>query len=209
MNKVALFDFCETLANFQTADAYVDYVRNHTTKKSVGKWKKFHEILKKIYVIKILARLLPKSSINKRIYSLQLKGMTVNELDSYANEYYLNVIRPNLIKPVVELLQQLKDEGYRIVLVSGGYGIYLKYFADEFQIAPENVIATNLKIKNGVCTGTFVGKDCLFEEKVKRLNLIFRKSEIYARAYSDSKSDLPMLEWADEGIVVRRKDKRK
>ena len=27
MNKVALFDFCETIANFQTADAYVDFVR--------------------------------------------------------------------------------------------------------------------------------------------------------------------------------------
>ena len=24
--KIALFDFCETLANFQTADAYVKYV---------------------------------------------------------------------------------------------------------------------------------------------------------------------------------------
>ena len=33
MKKIALFDFCETIANFQTADAFVDFVRFNENKK--------------------------------------------------------------------------------------------------------------------------------------------------------------------------------
>ena len=35
--KVAFFDFCETLVDFQTADAFCDYVRERTKKTKMFK----------------------------------------------------------------------------------------------------------------------------------------------------------------------------
>ena len=209
MNKVALFDFCETIANFQTADAYVDYVRNNSRRSSSRIYKIIHTILAKTRVIKLLSILLPKSSINKRIYALQLRGIPSSELDFLGKGYYEDIIRPNLIHPVIEELKRLQEKGYRIVLVSGGYDLYLKYFANEYGISNNDLICTNFIFSKGVCTGRFLGKDCLYEEKVRRLNLKMKSNQRGSIAFSDSQSDAPMLEWADEGIVVRNVNKNK
>ena len=32
-NKVAFFDFCDTLVDFQTGDAFIDFIRENTKKK--------------------------------------------------------------------------------------------------------------------------------------------------------------------------------
>ena len=209
MNKVALFDFCETLANFQTADAYVDYVRNHCGKLSVKFYKLIHTILAKTRIICLLSILFPKRSINKRIYALQLSGFSLYDLDIMGKEYYENVVRPNLIYEVIKELKRLQERKYRIILVSGGYCFYLKYFAIEYGIAENDIICTSFAFSNGKCTGTFHGKDCLFEEKVKRLDVKIKKYQNDSVAFSDSLSDLPMLEWAGEGVVVRKRNKKK
>lgn len=202
--KVALFDFCETLVNFQTADAYVNYTRLHYGKFRMSFWHLVHLLVSKLRVISFLEFLFPKSSINKRIILRQLSSESFEKLDKVASEYYLNQIRPNLIRSVVNEMVRLKNEGYRVMLISGGYYIYLKYFAYEFGIKEDDIIATRLRFINGKCAGTFEGKDCLFEEKTTRLNFLFpNKDSYFFQAYSDSKSDCPMLDWADRGVVVR------
>ena len=209
MKKIALFDFCETIANFQTADAFVDFVRFNENKKSIKQWKRLHSILKRTKIVKILSLLFPQHSINKRIYAMQLRGLSYDRLNELAKDYYKQVICQNLIPDVLNELIKLRNEGYRILLVSGGYDLYLNYFAEDYSINSKDVISTKFYFKGGICTGMFDGKDCMGKEKVIRLNQHIIKDRYYSIAFSDSKSDIPMLDWADEGIVIRKSSNNK
>jgi HAD superfamily hydrolase (TIGR01490 family) len=203
MNKIALFDFCETIANFQTADAYVDFVRErlHDCRMCrLEKMQVFLRTIKVIQIVEIITRY--RFSINKRIKLWQLRGHGLAELQALAREYYQERIKPNFIPEMMGKLLELKAQGYSIFLVSGGYNIYLRYFAEENDLS--GVISTKVGFKNDVCTGKFDGIDCLREEKTKLLNQYFKKKPKYSIAFSDSITDIPFLKWADEGYVVSR-----
>lgn len=203
--KIALFDFCETLANFQTADPYVDFVRQNHSNPRMKFWHFFHKIAIKLKIVSILYRLFPDSSPNKRFILKQLSGLSYDVLEKDAQCYYEMQIKPNLIPRIISELKALKEEGYRIMLVSGGYNLYLKFFARDFGIHQDDIESTIIDFDSrNRCKGTFKGKDCLGNEKLKRLNHRFPEREgLFFYAYSDSESDMPFLKWADKGFVVR------
>lgn len=206
--KVAFFDFCETLANFQTADAYVNYIRTNYGTKLMSRKENFRVLLQKSKIIDFLQRIFPHSSINKRLVLWQLRGFGQQELEVFASEYYKNVIKPNFISESVKEMVRLQEDGWRIVIVSAGYEIYLKYFAVNFGISLSDVIAVKIKFKNDKCCGCFEGGDRVWD-KTDKMDSLFNKSGIESIAYSDSPSDIPMLNWADKAIVIRRNDKPK
>lgn len=204
MNKVALFDFCETLTDFQTADAYVDYVRKHIGTARMKRLETIQKILVWTKLIRILEKVTNyRLSLNKRLKLFQLKGLCKESLNFWARQYYENEIRPHFIDEILHLLQLKKQNGWEIIIVSGGYDIYLKFFAMEFDV--KKVISTRIKFDDQLCMGAFDGLDCLNINKVNLLNRYIDKSLISeSEAYSDSKSDVPFLSWVDKGFVVSK-----
>jgi len=204
MNKIALFDFCETIANFQTADAYVDFVRERLNDTRMYRLERVQSFLRTIKVIQRIEKLTRyRFSINKRIKLWQLRGHNISELQVLAKEYYQERIKPNVIPEMIEKLLELKAQGYSIFLVSGGYDIYLHYFMDEYGIS--KVFSTRIKFNKEICTGKIDGYDCLKERKIKVLNQYFTSKPKFSVAFSDSITDAPMLNWADRGFVVSKK----
>lgn len=203
MNKVALFDFCETIANFQTADAYVDFVRERLQDKRMCRLERVQNGLRKLKLIQVIDKTTRyRYSINKRIKLYQLKGHKLVKLQELAKEYYQERIKPNFIPAILEKLLELKEQDYSILLVSGGYDIYLQFFVEEFALT--GLISTKIEFKDGICTGMFNGIDCLREGKIEMLNQYFKEKPNYSVAFSDSISDLPFLKWVNEGFVVSR-----
>lgn len=201
--KVALFDFCETLVNFQSADAYVDYVRERTQDKRMCDFEYVRICLRKFKVIQIIDKITRnRFSINKRLKLWQLRGCSCDKLSLLAHDYYIEQIKPNLIPEVLEKLFELKKQGYSIFLVSGGYDIYLKLFVQDYDLSGQ--ISTKLAFHNGKCTGTFDGVDCIRNGKIRLLNRFFKIKPLYSVAFSDSKSDIPFLNWVDKGCVISR-----
>lgn len=200
-NKVALFDFCETIANFQTADAYIDFVQSHSTQtnKSI---RILYNILNKYHVLGIVRRLFPRLSIDKRLILRQMKGRTYEEMDEFAKKYYESTIKPNLIQPVVGKLKEMQNEGYEIVIVSGGYDIYLKYFALEYNI--RYILSTTIEFNYGICSGKFNGVDCMRASKLDYIHSALIGDCKKWFAFSDSITDLPMLELVGNPIVVSK-----
>lgn len=207
MERIALFDFCETIANFQTADRFVHYTRSLCGFFPMRVKCRIHSMLVRKNLIDRLSIRFPDKSINKRIILWQLRGVSKRILEKLAKSYYGNVIKQNLIPPVIAEMQSLKSSGYRIILVSGGYDIYLKYFAEEYGV--DSVISSKIKFCGNACMGKLDGKDCIGNEKVEQLKKMFpNRDNIFFVAYSDSKSDIPMLEWADDAVVVRNNSKK-
>lgn len=208
MNKVALFDFCETLVNFQTADAYVDFVREKIQDKRMLRIERIQNYLTRIKIvqfIEIITRY--RYSINKRIKLLQLRGLQLETLQTLAKDYYLDKIKPNFIPDLLDRLIKLRNEGYIVLLVSGGYDIYLRFFVDEYSLT--GLISTRIGFKGNVCTGKFDGIDCLRDGKTILLNNYYSDKPTYSIAFSDSITDLPFLKWVDEGYVVSRNKSQK
>lgn len=206
MNKVALFDFCETIANFQTADAYVRYVQGHSVPTNTGV-RLLYNILNQSRVLGIIRRLKPKGSIDKRFILKQMKGRTYEEMDRLAEDYYKNMIKPNMIAPVVSELKRLQSEGYAIYVISAGYDIYLKYFVQDFKI--DGLLSTKIEFKNDLCTGLFNGQDCMFDYKINYINSMIKGDHSQWLAFSDSVTDLPMLELVGHPIVISRDKSQK
>lgn len=201
--KVALFDFCETLVNFQTADAYVDYVREIRQTKLMLRKERVQILLRKAKLIQIFEKITQgRYSINKRIKLWQLRGIKSKELESLSYSFYQNKIRPNLIPELNNILKILQKEGYEVYVVSGGYDIYLKFFIAEFNL--KGCISSQIKMVNGICTGRMSGLDCLRTNKTILLNKYFGVKPKYSIAFSDSITDLPLLQWVDKGCVVSK-----
>lgn len=206
--KIAFFDFCETLVSFQTADAFVDYVRRRSRNKHMQRWEKLLRVLRKFKLVFIAERLTKgRFSISKRLKLYQLKGFNEKEIGLYAQGYYKENIRPNLVSKVLDILRRLQDDGWSIVLVSGGYDVYLKEFAREFGIS--KIHSSEVSFKKNLCTGRLKGKDCMGDNKIRLLDFFYNRDEIVSKSFSDSESDVPFLSWANEGFVVSHNSHKK
>ena len=202
-HKYAFFDFCETLVSFQTADAFVDYIRSMRKNKRMENLESVQLFLRRFFIIRILEKITGyRLSINKRLKLFQLKGISQPEVEKYSYMYYVDKVKPNFIHVILNQLILLKKEGYHIFLVSGGYDVYLKHFVNEFNL--DGIISTRIGFRNGICTGKFNGVDCLNENKIKLLNKVFREKPKTTISFSDSKSDLPFLNWTNEGVVISK-----
>jgi HAD superfamily hydrolase (TIGR01490 family) len=207
MQRKAFFDFCETLVTFQTADAFVDYVRNRQRESYMHIINFILKVLNKIRVLVLANKIWSGLALSKRLKLIQLRGMTYSQLDNLAKDYYFEKIKPELISQVLKEMLELEKAGYEICIVSAGYEIYLKYFAKDFNIS--HVIATKINFyeQSQICAGTFFGKDCIKDEKVTRITGYFSGTKVdfnNSIVFSDNISDLPMMQLAGNGVVVSK-----
>jgi HAD superfamily hydrolase (TIGR01490 family) len=207
MKKLAFFDFCGTLVNFQTADAYVDYVRTTDENSYMRFLERVLIILRKARLLDVINKIFKRVALEKKIKLLQLRGFTYEKLDNHAKEYYRQIIKPNLITQVIDEMKELALKGYEICLVSAGYSIYLKYFIEEHHI--KHLISTDIAFskQSSLCKGILYGRDCIDIEKTSRVKKYFENQAVdfeESCSYSDSITDLPILMLVGKGNVISR-----
>jgi HAD superfamily hydrolase (TIGR01490 family) len=210
--KLALFDFCNTIVDFSTADAYIQYVLDHLSEEERKRRTKKHELFRNLKIVWVhdlfVSRKILKNRVylNKCLYLESIAGITYEVMNEYAKAYYKERIRPHLIKPTISELELKMREGFRIAIISGGYDLYLRYFAEEYGI--HDLICTHIEFYNHRATGKIDGIDCMDNRKVTLLEAHYDGIDIdqdSSFVYSDSRSDLPILTWAGNGVVVARK----
>ena len=203
--QLVIFDFCETLVSFQSADRFVDYI---IEKESYHKYKWLYwanRILSKARVLAVVSKFLPKLNPSKRLKLLQIKNMPIDKVEKYAFDFYEDHVMPNHIDPLYNLMKEHIRNGDHVMIISGGYSPYIKVFSDQHGI--KGYFATEMAYNDQKLTGKFSGKDCLYGQKTILLEQYLKMNKIdYTNsiAYSDSISDLPLLQWADEAFVVSK-----
>ena len=203
--KLVVFDFCETLVTFQTADKFIDYVLENENYKKYRWLNTFKNILTKLRFLAIVSKLFPKLNLSKRLKLYQIKGVSKIAIDALAIQYYNEVLIHHKIKHLHELLLKHIDNKDHILIVSGGYAPYIKYFSEIYKL--QYSFATEIEFHNNSATGMFSGKDCLFNQKVVLIETYLRNNKMIfdeSIAYSDSITDLPLLRWADKAMVVSK-----
>lgn len=196
--RYVIFDFCGTVVDFQTANAFVNYVcsKKGIEKKGLDRFRIFIQKTRLGLLLSLIG-----IHASKWLTAWKIRGVSEAEINALAKSYYEEVVRPRFIKETLDLIKELRGGGEtRFILLSAGYEQYLKYFAREFHF--DYLIAGRLSSKRGVMDGR-IKDDCLGRVKLKRLSKVIpiKTSEIVA-AVSDDYSDLPILQLAKRKIVI-------
>lgn len=208
-DKIVLADFCHTIVDYPTCDNFVKYVKrrlNYRTQYGVFN-EGLRRFLQKTRIIRILQRMISNHIINKVLYLRQLKGIDEKELKSLGHDYYMECLKPKLIPEVVEYLENLNHEGYKIFVVSSAYDAYVESLTMDVPI--EGILCTKLKYMDGYFTGEYVGRDCFGKEKANRVKILFNADTlkgIKSIGLSDELADYPFLDMCERSFIVKEKD---
>lgn len=153
----------------------------------------------KKYPFKVLKCLLKANKLNKMYKKGQIEFKIVKEtmlaflfdiknLDEHINKFVILNIKK--IKP-----WYLKNRKESDTIISASYELWIRPFCNRIGI--KNVIATKVDDY-----GKIIGANCKGVEKINRLRFEFGVVPVI-KAFGDSVSDIPMLEYAKEGYVVK------
>ena len=129
--QLVVFDFCETLVNFQSADRFVDYIIEKENYRKYRWLFQLNRILTRLRVMAVLSKIWPELNPSKRLKLLQIKGVSEEKIEKYAREFYDEKVMPNLITPLYQLMQNHVSSGDHVMVISGGYAPYIKVFSEK------------------------------------------------------------------------------
>ena len=142
-----------------------------------------------------------KESFTKRV--ALLKGLPVTAKDDV-------IAHLPITEGADRLFSVLKQCGFKIAILSGGFTFVAKYLQKRFDI--DYVYANTLEDEDGVLTGRYVGDIVDGNRKADLLELIAQAEKIDLRqviAVGDGANDLKMLNKAGLGIAFHAKPKVK
>lgn len=141
-----------------------------------------------------------------------LSTQSMDELQVYRQEYLDTWIIPNMRPKALEQIKHHKNQGDTVVVISATNDFVVKPIANLFGVDDAHTMATALEIKDNSYTGKVAGRPNFKEGKLYHLgefikrcqdsNITFDKTI----AYSDSKNDLPLLNFADEAVCITPDD---
>ncbi|MBK1963775.1 HAD-IB family hydrolase [Campylobacter novaezeelandiae] len=186
---LALFDFCETITNFQTLDKFLPLAGKHNPNYEYNKNLERRNQYKKLN--------LPYPRYEWLI------DLPVSVAQRVAKEFVYDEIIKNLNQKVMDRLFYHQDQGHTIAIVSGGLELYIKEFAKIYNI--KNIIAVSLEEKYTKLTGDIVGIHTMQERKLYKLSYMLNLNNYDLKnsyAYSDCVSDIPLLSLVGNPYVI-------
>lgn len=138
-----------------------------------------------------------KESFTERV--ALLKGLDVSVMEDIANHLPIT-------EGVDRLMFVLKQYGYKIAILSGGFTYFGNYLKNRYDI--DYVYANELEVENGKLTGRYVGEIVDGRRKAELLKLIAQVEHVNLAqtiAVGDGANDLPMLSEAGLGIAYHAK----
>jgi phosphatidylglycerophosphatase C len=151
------------------------------------------------------ANLLPDHRAKQRVLISFLRGESRGTVSEYAARFCKRWIRPRLYAPVLSQLRWHQSEGHRVVLLSASPDVYVE--AVGRLLGVDEVVCTRVCGSADSWDGALDGPNCKGEQKLVRLcsHLTVDTWPGESYAYGDSKSDLPVLQWATNGFLVGRR----
>ena len=201
--KVALFDFDGTLYPHETFETLREHLQSHPKYKK--NYKRFVRYFAPTYFGYKL-RLVPKIKMQRRAlesYILSFKGYTKSDIDEFFSDVAKSMSRELRI-PLLEKIKQLKKDNYYVVLISGAFIPLLEALFKG--VGFDYIVGSTVNYNKSGQVDSKVRFERVFaERKIEILKEHFRGEKIdwnNSQAYSDSISDLKMLELVGQPVAV-------
>ncbi|WP_267225541.1 HAD-IB family phosphatase [Dyella silvae] len=136
-------------------------------------------------------RMVPPNFIRACSVRLGLSGISASHAHERGRRFAQEVLACVLRDEALERIRWHKDQGDRVVVVSGGLDVYLSHWCRYHEL---ELICSKLEIKGGRLTGRYDGLQCVSAEKSRRVMATYDLGTypvIYA--YGDTQEDLDLL----------------
>lgn len=187
--NLALFDFDGTIT---TREMLPDFMRLAVPPRRLA-WGK---VLLAPLVIGYRLGLVSGTRIRAAIVRFGFTGVALEQVQAHGRHFAATMLPPVLRAQAMERIAWHRRRGDTVVVVSGGFDVYLGHWCREQGIA---LICSALEHRDGLLTGHYQGAQCVLEEKARRVReryALANYTRIYA--YGDTAEDLPLLELAHE-----------
>jgi HAD superfamily hydrolase (TIGR01490 family) len=138
-----------------------------------------------------------------RVFFRQYAGMSREWLADLAEGMFEKTIRPSLFPEARSVIEEDRGQGLRLVMLSGELDFVLRPVVR--YLGFDQLVANSLEFIDSVATGRIVPPLVAEHEKVAAIRRICGELGAEAgesKAYSDSSSDLPMLEAVGHPVAV-------
>ena len=189
---LALFDFDKTLSD---RDTLFDFHSLHFGKSRVCAWALGHGFS----LLGCPLGWTDRGELKEHFLSHFWRGVPYEEFARAARKYSLEDM-PRVVRPrALKVLEEHLERGDRVLVISAS----IKEWLEPWCLAKgvDQVLATEMEVREGVLSGALAIPNCRGPEKVRRLREILNPEEyspIYA--YGDSDGDREMLALADRPV---------
>ena len=138
-----------------------------------------------------------------QVFYRNYRGLEAAEMKALSVKMFETYMRPKIFAEAVSQIQEHKEQGTAVVLVTGSLDFIIQPIADYLVV--DAVLAPQLREQNGQFTGELTTAPLIGEAKAKAMRNYADQHEISLEesyAYGDSQSDLPMLECVGNPVVV-------
>lgn len=146
--------------------------------------------------------LMNNSKAKEYLFKYFFGGMPEKQFVHYC-ETFVEKLNAHANPVAVDRLKQANESGHRVIILSASPRLWIEPWAKQYEV---EVLGTELQIADGIITGAFASHNCYGAEKVERLQNYLNnpREEVYVTAYGDSKGDIPILSYADEGYWIKK-----
>ncbi|WP_201583044.1 HAD family hydrolase [Psychrobacter jeotgali] len=205
-NTLALFDLDHTLLDVDSDYLWGEYIVKHNLVDEA----QYRTANQKFYQDYIEGTL-DATEYNEFVAQF-LSSLPMQRLIELREDYIKYEIEPHMRPKAITVLREHLDLGHEVVIISATNDFIVSAIAERFGIEEANILATPLEVKDDRYTGKLTDKPNFKEGKIYHLEkwVDKRKAEgvVFDKtyAYSDSKNDIPLLDWADVAVCVSPDD---
>lgn len=189
--NIHAFDFDGTLTK---RDSFLEFIAFALGRKTLFKALLLH--LPALLLMKLGLR--DNGEVKQSVFAYCFQGMPSERFHGLCKRFAAErrtILRPAAVDYIRRLL--LKEGNYVVIVSASPEAWVREFFSETDQI---EVTGTVLEEKDGRITGRFASKNCYGMEKVVRLKrFIGAATDFRLTAYGDSRGDMEMLDFADEG----------
>lgn len=201
-NCIAIFDLDETLTKKGTWGRFVmGVVRGQPLK-----WLPF--FFSTIFSqARYMLGLGPRERVKENMMRWTISGQSRSDLEKMAQAFADNEIATGLRNNALKVLEKHRDAGDRLIIASAAVDLVIFPIADHLKIF-ERVCTKTAFDKNDKLTRRLGGTNCYGPNKLELVKEFleedpnFDRDKVHITMYSDSSSDLAILQWADVGVAV-------
>ena len=132
-----------------------------------------------------------------------LSGMPIEHMEHFSALWFEAMIKKAIYKEAVHHLEDHRNKGHRVVIISNAPSFFVKPVADALEIS--EILCTRVEVQQGILTGNIIKPMCYGEGKLHYAQTWARQNDIHldrSYFYTDSYFDLPLMEMVGYPIAT-------